>query len=851
MRIVIDMQGAQTGSRYRGIGRYTVAFTKSLIENAPSNYEFVLLFNALFKEDLASSISIFENLVPKENIKLWFSYGPVNFMFRENDWRREAAEYLRESVIFDLKPDLVLLTTTFEGFGDDFVLSVGKYKDKIPTVGILYDLIPLLNESEYLQDRNVRAWYFNKLDCLKKCDFIFSISGSSRKEAIEHLSCDAEKVFNISAGVDPVFCIRKDCKEGFLREKFHIKREIISYTSATDPRKNHKRLIDAYSSLSIKLRSKHQLVFVGGMPREHSEFFTEYAKKAGMGKDELIITGRVTDEEMSGLYQISKAFVFPSWHEGFGLPALEAILCGCPVIASSVSSLPEVVGCDDALFDPFNTESIKHKIERVLSDEPFRSQLTERQLHHSRKFSWDNSAVKAIEAIEQFFADKSIYCAEDRFASRGHLAGYRSLIDSISEINFKSTDEDVLGVSRAIDRNERLADCRQLFVDVSELIKVDSETGIQRVTRSILKHLLSTEVAGVTIEPVYASEHHGYLYAKKFTANFLNERSHGLYDRPIEFWPGDVFLGLDLIHPKIAVANIKNYELMRDFGVKVYFVIYDLVPIQFPDFSNVGVTEGHRDWLNVVVGSDGLLCISRSVARDLLVWFGERSGSEDSLPPISWFHLGADVENSVPSKGLPRQENDFLRVLTDNPTFLMVGTVEPRKGHAVVLDAFDTLWSKGVDVNLVIVGKQGWLVEKLVERLQNHRENGKRLFWLSGVSDEYLEKIYTHASCLIAASYGEGFGLPLIEAAQHKLPIIARDIPVFREVAGKHAYYFDKDDSHNLAVMIHDWLELFEEGRHPTPDKIKWLTWKESGQQLLNLIFSDNLRMKETMKEEL
>ena len=117
-------------------------------------------------------------------------------------------------------------------------------------------------------------------------------------------------------------------------------------------------------------------------------------------------------------------------------------------------------------------------------------------------------------------------------------------------------------------------------------------------------------------------------------------------------------------------------------------------------------------------------------------------------------------------------------------------------------------------------------------------ENGvdADLFWLEGISDEYLEKVYAASTCLIAASYGEGFGLPLIEAAQRKLPIIARDIPVFREVAGEHAYYFDSRDPQGLAHAIEQWLRLYEKGTYPKSDNMPWLTWKESAADLFKKV---------------
>jgi glycosyltransferase involved in cell wall biosynthesis len=98
----------------------------------------------------------------------------------------------------------------------------------------------------------------------------------------------------------------------------------------------------------------------------------------------------------------------------------------------------------------------------------------------------------------------------------------------------------------------------------------------------------------------------------------------------------------------------------------------------------------------------------------------------------------------------------MLSLLAQNNNFLMVGTLEPRKGHEQVLDAFEMLWQSDLPVNLVIVGKQGWMVEELADRIRTHSELNKRLFWLEGISDKYLEQVYKVSSSLIAASYGEG-----------------------------------------------------------------------------------------------
>jgi glycosyltransferase involved in cell wall biosynthesis len=127
-------------------------------------------------------------------------------------------------------------------------------------------------------------------------------------------------------------------------------------------------------------------------------------------------------------------------------------------------------------------------------------------------------------------------------------------------------------------------------------------------------------------------------------------------------------------------------------------------------------------------------------------------------------------------------------------------------------------------------------VEALTARIQANRELNKRLFWLKNISDECLEKLYSISTCLIAASEGEGFGLPLIEAAQHGLPIIARDIPVFREVAKDGAFFFSGLNPENLADAIEQWIDLYNSDRHPKSETIHWITWEQSVQRLAHIL---------------
>ncbi len=177
------------------------------------------------------------------------------------------------------------------------------------------------------------------------------------------------------------------------------------------------------------------------------------------------------------------------------------------------------------------------------------------------------------------------------------------------------------------------------------------------------------------------------------------------------------------------------------------------------------------------------------------------------------------------------RSSHFLR-----QSVLMVGTVEPRKGHAQVLDAFEHLWAQGRDVTLVIAGREGWNVASLAERLHGHPEAGGRLIWLTAVSDAELAGLYGNLGGLIMASEAEGFGLPLVEAAHYGMPILARDLLVFREVAGQAATYFSGRTSVELATEFAAWLDLLKAGSAPGSGALRRLSWAASADQLKILL---------------
>ncbi|CAN7213031.1 glycosyltransferase [Variovorax paradoxus] len=1240
MRIVIDLQGAQSsGSRHRGIGRYSLSLAQAMLRQA-GTHELLIVLNGRFFDAADDINAAVKGLIDPACIKVWRPAARSGSAARTSG-DVLADEKLYETFLASLMPDAVHVSSLFEGLSDEAVTSVGRFA-RTPTAVTLYDLIPLINPHPYLNNPVMRDWYMGKVEAMRRGSLWLAISESSRQEGLTHLGLDAARCVNVSTAASDHFrkidVSPERARE--LRERYRMHKPFVMYTGGIDHRKNIEGLVRAFALLPAILRAQHQLAIVCSARPEDREALLELARRQGLAEGDVAVTGFVPEQDLVDLYNLCALFVFPSWHEGFGLPALEAMLCGAPVIGANTSSLPEVIGWSDALFDPRDDKAIAAKMSQALSDDGFRSALVDHGVQQSKKFSWDESARRALMAFEQLHELRSRavsvasstatskprprlayvsplppersgianYSAEllpelakfydielitdlkavdtrempgsfplrtvewfrrnasafDRvlyhfgnsefhqhmfgllqdvpgvvvlhdFYLSGVQAhreivgreafnwthalyeshGYRAAVDRFkaadsAEIIFKypcnfdvlrlalgvivhspysielatnwfgaaladkwaliphlrvvpesiesartrarnelglrpddflvcafgllgptklnhrlheawmqsslaqdprcklvfvgendkgaygqrlelaiAQDQGQSGVSitgwadsetfqrylsaadvavqlRALSRGEtsgtvldamsrgvptvvnangsmaflpsdavtmlrdefadneligalerlrqspevaralglggkhlietvhapaacaqaysnaiesfatrsehgrtglirsiasdpqhsengliEIARCiaqalplptpeRQLFVDVSELVQRDWQSGIQRLVKSLLWALFEAPPVGYRIEPVYAVKGEpGYNYARKFSLHFLGCSTASLQDAPIDARDGDVFVGLDL-QPHIVLEQTAFYRELRQIGVRVEFVVYDLLPVLLSNRFFDGAKDLHERWLKAISENDGVLAISNSVANEFTAWLSENVPERLAAGlKVRAFHLGADISSSSPSTGLPSDAASTLSLIAANPSFLMVGTIEPRKGHEQALSAFEQLWRDGSSANLVIVGKAGWMVEALIERLRRHPQRGKRLFWLEGISDEYLERLYGTCACLLLASEGEGFGLPLIEAAIHKLPIIARNLPVFREVAADHAFYFDGTTGDELAVAVAQWLALFRQGEHPHSETMPHLTWQQSADQFKAALFGN------------
>ena len=1014
MRILLDLQGAQNDSRYRGIGRYSLALARAVIEQA-GRHDVWIVLNSRFARSALELRAAFSGLLPDYRIRAFDVPGPVAELAPENWWRTRTAEIIREHALAELQPDVVHVASLFEGLAEDVVTSVGQTGLRIPTLVTLYDMIPFLDPDGYLGGPTARGWYARKIASAKRADLLLGISKYSADEGRRLLELPPERVLDIGTGVDPIFrpAPPDHAREERLRRFYRLDRPFLLYTGASDPRKNLEGLLRAVALLPEDLRDSHMLALIGKFDESQKEELARHAVDLGIPERSLRFLGYVPDRDLIALYSLCALFVFPSLHEGFGLPAAEAMACGAAVIGSNTTNIPEVIGHPEALFDPVRPTDIARCIQHVLRSPELVSDLRTHGLRRSASFSWQEVARRTLAGYEAVHERASTetrtqvalprrrsHVALVHFGSfdaalhdelsvhhdvvtipalgaggpSGHRdrawllahgggfdlllyqtpekqgdAAFRELAEAwpgllvlprtaagieaaaqpfqvtglaelvalrargeamptggLDEEHFRLSDgvlvrdaaqlevvrhrfglaaagrtklapepgadaahawarliheavtarrpfgpqflEELLSaapapcegdwalVAQAAAASHPRVGPPQLLVDVTTISQIDARSGIQRVVRSILLGLIETPPAGWRIEPVRASND-GYSYARSFSSRFLDlPRDLLPLDTPVEAGPCDIFLGLDLAADQLPLRK-KWFERQRARGMRTSFVVYDLLPVTWPEKFPDTLGPIFKTWIEAVAQiADGVICISRAVADDFASWYTRQKLDRRDTPRIGWFHLGADVQASQPSRGLPNGATEILDTLATRPFLLSVGTLEPRKGYGQVIDAFERLWTRGVDAGLIIVGRPGWNTEALRVQLEGHPENGRRLFWLHEASDEMLVKVYGKVVGLLAASEGEGFGLPLIEAAQHGLPILARDLPVFREVAGEHATYFDAPDAQALATAIQDWLASYSRREHRCSHGMSWLTWRESAAQLVDVV---------------
>lgn len=368
---------------------------------------------------------------------------------------------------------------------------------------------------------------------------------------------------------------------------------------------------------------------------------------------------------------------------------------------------------------------------------------------------------------------------------------------------------------------------RCIYVDLAVISRHDAGTGIQRVVRALALALKESPSAQWDVRFVAADRRHPYHVISWPQATEAVDRT------PIEAHPGDVFIGLDFSLDSVRMHRTQLTSFRRAGG-SLWFLVCDLLPAERPEWFSANNVIRYKAWLEIITGiADGFLCISQQTENDLRRVLADRFGLGDGyatcIVPMGHAIMDSMLQEAA-AAAPPTARFDMTK-----PFSLMVGTLEPRKGHADIVAAFTELWRQGSDHRLVLVGRMGWQIEALRDTIRNHPEHGDKLMWFDDVGDLELEQIYQACEGVIIASHAEGFGLPLIEALGHLKPVLARDLPIFRIHEERGVHYFPAfGDAAMLGTCIWAWVEDIRAGRAVVTAPVA--NWKESAAVILDAL---------------
>ena len=744
MRIGIDLQGIQSeGSRTRGIGRYSVEIIRNLINTSKTDH-FVLIANASlrnleaqFKSELRlNNVSYFE----------WSAPCPFDYL-SNNQSLQELALYLKSYSCACLYLDLVIITSFFEGFTDNCLTEFDRNFCNFKILSIFYDLIPMINPELYFRDNvEFERFYKNKLKKLEQVDALLAISESSLNEVTKYLNFDSNSLFNISSACD--------------RKTFNTNRSIIPsselnsilnipfllYTGAGDPRKNLRGLLEAYSLLPNRL--KHfRLVLAGKLSKSEIELIDNWINLYKIETGKVIKTGFISDDDLVALYRSCYLFIFPSFHEGFGLPVLEAMSCGAPVIGSNTTSIPEVIGNNKGMFDPSDPVNIKQLIVKVLSNKDFRDELIISSKVQSDKFSWASTAEHSIKACHVIL--KNSQCINPHLSwddvIRKNQSNQEKLFDRISQIKFlskNSNDEIWKLIASSIDRINKQIDFLARGIFVYSSIKswrvegpFDSSYSLAKLNRLFAESL------------------------NKYISNLSLSITEGF---------GDYQPDIDYLRAFPLVNSIYLESANKTTTTEV--ISRNLYPPRVKDLnSRINILHSYgweesklpNEWVSDFnIYLQGMTVMSSQVKKILI--------DNGVKVPIQVSGLGLDHIDAIEA------DKEFI-VQAKKYKILHISSCFPRKGVDILLKSYCDVFSAKDDVSLIIktfINPHN-NINKLVEEIKRNVLNAPDIIVLyDDITDQEIKSLMLQSNVLVAPSRGEGFGFPIGEAMRLGLPVV-------------------------------------------------------------------------------
>ncbi len=405
MRIAIETL-SMSSKNLTGIGNVTLNYIRELQKIDPDNFYYIYTIDGLLHAGL-----------PGEKWKhVQYDWRIKRFKYRITDTlallktgsKKTLSSIVQLGLYRVLKMVLELIDRACLYFwltksmrGNRIDVYIGFFADFFPLcffspvkkIWLIHDLVWKL----YPETTDINSWYKKRaiVKNMKRADLLLSVSDSTRNDLISLLNIRKDIITLHNAADRNVFYKAGPKSVARVKKKYGITRPYILSVCTLEPRKNLAVLLDAYAKIEPRVR--HQLVLVGMSGWKNTKLFDMIERHSKKGS--IIMTGYVPSEDLAPLYSGADVFVFPTLYEGFGMPVLEAMQCGCPVISSTSSSIPEVAGDACVLVDPLDTEGLASSVEKVLSDRNLRSAMCRKGLDRSKRFSWEQSAARLLEII--------------------------------------------------------------------------------------------------------------------------------------------------------------------------------------------------------------------------------------------------------------------------------------------------------------------------------------------------------------------------------------------------------------------------------------------------------------------
>jgi glycosyltransferase involved in cell wall biosynthesis len=743
LNFMIDVQALQTDSRLRGIGRSLSEILENLV-CLDDNIRWHFILNSTLYKEVSPIIKLFS----KKNKKIIFhtvqtmpNSAPI---INDNLLRNKISEQIYALYIQYIKPDFILIPNIFEGFTDDSVLCIDLLND-VKKGLIVHDFIPYLNQSIYFDGKpfKYKEFYMQRLEQINNIDLICVISDSVKNEVNHVLPHYNGCVDKISSGVSDKFRKYEKNHSDYIFEKYNISDPYMLYTGGYDERKNINNLLLAFSLFLSQYDGASKLVLCGPIDEFTKNEILSFCNAKNISIENIIITGYVDDYDLINFYNAASLYVFPSWHEGFGLPVLEAIKCGTLVIASNLTSLPEVVGTPEALFDPFDINHIASLMMKFFLPSEEKTLLLEKQYQNSLQFDWKNTAqlilAGAKKILEHDICDDEIKW--DDVIERLNGLDQKTFEQLKNIKNFKLVNEkDKILLSNIIANNRNKAEriLKNIYDFKKEKIIIEGPYD-SNYSLAIVNRYLALEIKNI----------HKEVYLKS---------SDGLGD----YKPSSDFLSS---HPEISEMQFKEDFIVSGSDI-VSRCMYPprcedmkgpLNAIHCYAWEETGFPLSYVREMNANIQ---LISVVSKHVKNILINNGVNV-------PISVVGNGIDHYYAIKSKNINLPKASYV--------FLHISSCFPRKGIDLLIKAYCEEFTSLDDVLLIIKtfkNPHNNIQDILIENTISKKYPPKILVIDDDLEPSELNYIYENSHCFVAPSRAEGFGLPFAEAKLKGLRLI-------------------------------------------------------------------------------